>query len=182
MTLDDTSSAIFWDPGWRSETTTGEFTLIPFVHALAMIASSQRPPLCPDNRAGQYFQQTFRATNQRGITATCGFRGSGIWVYGSKRYNHGDYEVDFDGRKQTYNGLGDAQFQQVLFSATDLDPYTDHYVVGTLSLLFATAIISRAKILTFDGINIDSQKPANSGWKVRLVRYRLHGRSDRAER
>ncbi|KAI5123650.1 hypothetical protein M0805_001683 [Coniferiporia weirii] len=66
---------------------------------------------------------TFTLTTLQGATATFAFNGTGVWLYGAKRSNHGTYSVTLDGAEQeSYSGNvpeGD-EFQVVLFGASNL--------------------------------------------------------------
>ncbi|KAF8329682.1 uncharacterized protein EI90DRAFT_3061549, partial [Cantharellus anzutake] len=62
-------------------------------------------------------------TNVINATATFIFKGTGIWVYGAKRQNHGNYFVNLDGAVSEYSGYSPIDtFQNVLFGRTDLAP------------------------------------------------------------
>ncbi|KAL1675917.1 hypothetical protein EV122DRAFT_253554 [Schizophyllum commune] len=99
MTIEDTSPIISYSPEWSP----GD--------------SSQ------DDSASQYSSGTFMATNSMGATISFTFNGSAIAIYGSKRFNHGRYQIKIDGDFVTeQDGHADPdQFQQELFSADDLD-------------------------------------------------------------
>ncbi|THH05379.1 hypothetical protein EW145_g4839 [Phellinidium pouzarii] len=75
-------------------------------------------------RSGSYFGGgTFTLTSASGATATFAFNGTGVWLYGAKRSNHGLYSVALDGNKQNFSGnvpVGDDEFQVPLFSASGL--------------------------------------------------------------
>ncbi|KAF8315823.1 hypothetical protein DL93DRAFT_2096495 [Clavulina sp. PMI_390] len=62
-----------------------------------------------------------------GATATFSFNGTGVWVYGAHRPNHGWYNVTLDDQpEQPYFGQGANSFQQLLYSSYGLDdgPHT----------------------------------------------------------
>ena len=77
---------------------------------------------------------TFTLTTVYGATATLTFNGTGVWIYGAKRGNHGPYNTTLDGSVSTDDGFFDGDlFQQVLFSAMELDGTTPHTVSITNS-------------------------------------------------
>lgn len=77
---------------------------------------------------------TFTLTTDYGASATLTFNGTTIWVYGAKRGNHGPYNVTLDGKVFTDDGFYDGQaFQQLLFSAVELDATKPHTVSITNS-------------------------------------------------
>lgn len=68
-------------------------------------------------------------TTTFGASASLSFNGTGVWIYGAKRSNHGPYNVTLDGTTYFDNGYYDGQvFQQILFSAVGLDGTTPHLV------------------------------------------------------
>jgi hypothetical protein len=72
---------------------------------------------------------TFTLTTVYGASASLTFNGTAVWVYGAKRGNHGPYNITLDGRVFTDNGFYDGQlFQQILFSAIELDGTKPHTV------------------------------------------------------
>jgi len=78
---------------------------------------------------------TFTLTTTYGASATLTFNGTTVWIYGAKRGNHGPYNVTLDGKVFTDDGFYDGQvFQQVLFSAVELDGTKPHTVSITNSL------------------------------------------------
>jgi hypothetical protein len=69
-------------------------------------------------------------TNSSVANVTFAFAGHSIQIYGSKRENHGSYEVLLDGNvSETVNGSTSSSggFQQVLFNANGLDD-REHFV------------------------------------------------------
>lgn len=78
---------------------------------------------------------TFTLTTTYGASATLTFNGTGIWIYGAKRENHGPYNTTLDGKTYTDDGYYKGQlFQQTLFSAVELDGTKPHTVSITNSL------------------------------------------------
>jgi hypothetical protein len=92
-----------------------------------------------------YYRKTFRATPNEGDSATLSFRGTGIWIYGSKRYNHGMYEINLDGDKSTLNGMGEDEFGSVLFGREGLDSNADHTIVSLAGSRMRNGEEERAK-------------------------------------
>ena len=74
---------------------------------------------------------TWRFTRELGAFAAFYFKGTSVWIYGAKRDNHGEYTVELD--TQPYppiDGFSDVGlFQQVLFSAVELDNTRSHLVM-----------------------------------------------------
>ena len=78
---------------------------------------------------------TFTLTTVHSASASLTFNGTTVWIYGAKRGNHGPYNVTLDGKVFTDDGFHDGQlFQQVLFSAVELDGTKPHTVSITNSL------------------------------------------------
>ncbi|OAX44144.1 hypothetical protein K503DRAFT_730129 [Rhizopogon vinicolor AM-OR11-026] len=75
-----------------------------------------------DNLADQYFRGTFQTSNATGGTATFSFNGTGFWIYGAKRTNHGTFTVTVDNQSfSNINGQSNVNlFQQVLFNQSGL--------------------------------------------------------------
>jgi hypothetical protein len=60
--------------------------------------------------------------------ATLIFNGTGVYIYGAKRANHGSYSVSIDGQAvANSNGNGDEEYQQLLYGTSTLS-YGLHYV------------------------------------------------------
>ncbi|KDQ57585.1 hypothetical protein JAAARDRAFT_687068 [Jaapia argillacea MUCL 33604] len=73
---------------------------------------------------------TFTLSNSTGAAVTFTFDGTGVWLFGALRPNHGHYSVQLDGGTLiSYDGWANPeQFQAVLFSAINL-PQGSHTVV-----------------------------------------------------
>ncbi|GAW00534.1 hypothetical protein LENED_002061 [Lentinula edodes] len=99
-TIEDFSPVIIYSPDWKQ-------------------GSSQS-----DNLASSYTSSSFFATSTSGGTASFTFNGTGIELFGSKRGNHGLYQVSID-RTTFPAASGEATdpgiFQASLFSKTDLE-------------------------------------------------------------
>ncbi|KIM32155.1 hypothetical protein M408DRAFT_326814 [Serendipita vermifera MAFF 305830] len=80
----------------------------------------------------EYYLNTYTMCSRAGDNATFTFTGTGVWLYGALRDNHGLYNVTLDGATVTRDGIGAGEglYQQVLFGASDLSPGT-HTVVLT---------------------------------------------------
>jgi hypothetical protein len=64
-------------------------------------------------------------------SASFSFNGTGVYLYGAKRGNHGSYSVSIDDRVTPgLNGDGGDQYQTLLYGKSDL-PYGLHRVVVT---------------------------------------------------
>jgi hypothetical protein len=72
-----------------------------------------------DGSADQYTQSSFTLTQTAGDSMSFRFYGTSIGVFGAKRSNHGNYEVQIDGTSYpTFNGQSPAaEFNQSLFSS-----------------------------------------------------------------
>jgi hypothetical protein len=65
----------------------------------------------------------------KGDTANFTFTGTGVYLFGALRVNHGDFTVTVDGTTVTGSGFADPiAFQQPLFGQGNL-PYGTHHVV-----------------------------------------------------
>ena len=110
---------------------------------------------------------TWRFTDLLSADASFNFKGTSVWIYGAKRNNHGGYSIDFDGQDYppydgqddpafdgqahpTFDGFNDGGlFQQVLFSAVELDNTKPH------SLSILNAYSDRARpYLDVDSVSI----------------------------
>ncbi|KAF9268650.1 hypothetical protein L218DRAFT_852939 [Marasmius fiardii PR-910] len=82
-----------------------------------------------DNQISKYSASSFFATSTTGGSVTFSFTGTGIEVFGSKRLNHGNYQVQLDGSSfptQSGTAADPGTFQTSLFSRTNLNdgPHT----------------------------------------------------------
>ncbi|KAF8324768.1 uncharacterized protein EI90DRAFT_3129518 [Cantharellus anzutake] len=76
-----------------------------------------------DPSVDQYQNSTGVMTNIINATATFIFKGTGVWIYGAKRKNHGNYSVNLDGDVNAYSGYSPVDtFQNVLFGQSNLAP------------------------------------------------------------
>src|SRR5260370_17179702 len=76
-----------------------------------------------DPDVNSYQNGTAMVTDMIGQTALFLFNGTGVWVYGAKRPNHGTYGVIFDGAINKYNGTSATNvFQTLLFGKSNLEP------------------------------------------------------------
>ncbi|KAF8334728.1 uncharacterized protein EI90DRAFT_3050000 [Cantharellus anzutake] len=84
-----------------------------------------------DPSANFYRNGTAVTSSTPGASATFDFFGTGIWVYGARRDNHGNYTVSLDGGMSIYDGHDPkGAFQVLLFGQSDL-PSENH----TLTIL-----------------------------------------------
>ncbi|KAF8315860.1 hypothetical protein DL93DRAFT_2078580 [Clavulina sp. PMI_390] len=82
-----------------------------------------------DNEWSSYNNHTAIATPNNGDEVTLNFYGTGVWLYGARRGNHGPYSVTLDGTNTT--GQGEASpdvFNSLLFGASSLSR-SSHTVV-----------------------------------------------------
>lgn len=81
-----------------------------------------------DPEASNYSNNgTFTLCRRNGATATFKFNGTGIAIYGAKRFNHGTYSATLDGIINRFDGYSQASiYNQSLFSASSLQngPHT----------------------------------------------------------
>ncbi|KAJ8518723.1 hypothetical protein ONZ45_g4244 [Pleurotus djamor] len=64
---------------------------------------------------------TFTLTTEVGASASFTFNGTGIWILGAKRSNHGPYDVNLDNARHPGDGFSqEALFQVPLFAAMNL--------------------------------------------------------------
>ncbi|KAJ7175040.1 hypothetical protein C8R43DRAFT_1230552 [Mycena crocata] len=73
---------------------------------------------------------TFTVCSTKHCSATFAFNGTQVWIYGSKRKDHGYYSVSLDGKTTEYDGFADP------------DDYTSLYDSGSLSEGRHTVIIT----------------------------------------
>ncbi|KAF8335898.1 uncharacterized protein EI90DRAFT_2912531 [Cantharellus anzutake] len=67
------------------------------------------------------YENTASATSQVGAEVSFTFRGTGVWIYGTKGEAHGYYNVTLDNTTQSFDGYSDTEeYQQVLFGANNL--------------------------------------------------------------
>lgn len=74
-------------------------------------------------RSTRYYGSTFTASTTSGPSASFSFNGTGVWIYGAKRGNHGPYRVVLDNVVTTHDGFqpdSAALFQTPLFSRFNL--------------------------------------------------------------
>ncbi|KAK0231248.1 hypothetical protein IW262DRAFT_1343032 [Armillaria fumosa] len=81
-----------------------------------------------DSEASNYSNNgTFTLCQQNGATATFKSNGTGIAIYGAKRFNHGTYSATLDGVINRFDGYSQTSiYNQSLFSASSLQngPHT----------------------------------------------------------
>lgn len=69
----------------------------------------------------EYFNDDYKTTNITNATASFMFNGTGVWVYGSKGRDHGEYTVLLDGHPTVLNGSAPIPlFQTLLFGVDHL--------------------------------------------------------------
>ncbi|KAF9071661.1 hypothetical protein BDP27DRAFT_1218709 [Rhodocollybia butyracea] len=83
-----------------------------------------------DVLTSSYSASSFFASNVTGGTASFTFNGTGVQLFGSKRQNHGPYQVTLDGQTFPVSSgqSNDPIFQTLLFSNTGL-PQGEHTVM-----------------------------------------------------
>ena len=70
-----------------------------------------------------------------GASVSLTFKGTSVWIYGAKRNDSGKYNVKLDEQRVTVDGFNDVGlFQQVIFSAADLDG-TEWHTLSITNLL-----------------------------------------------
>ncbi|EJU02105.1 hypothetical protein DACRYDRAFT_107050 [Dacryopinax primogenitus] len=53
-------------------------------------------PIVADNCSIYYYDSSFTGTDLNGATMSLTFNGTGIWIYGANRVNHGNYSISVD--------------------------------------------------------------------------------------
>jgi hypothetical protein len=70
-------------------------------------------------------------TTLQSSTASFSFNGTGVYLYGAKRWNHGSYTVTVDGViVQNASGVGDDIYQALLYGISDME-YGLHHIILT---------------------------------------------------
>ncbi|EIW74813.1 hypothetical protein CONPUDRAFT_169763 [Coniophora puteana RWD-64-598 SS2] len=119
-----------------------------------------------DDAAGYYWDGTFTSTPTDNATAQLTFTGTSVWVYGSKRVNHGTFTVEIDGTgATTVNGYSPmSQWQQLLYSNSGLSQ-GQHTIVIT-----NTGNVSTGSWLDFDMIKFETTVGDDSGsWLTSVI-------------
>lgn len=120
-----------------------------------------------DGETGKYFGGTFLSATNNADRVELLFNGTDVWAFGAYRFNHvcrafsrGDqaltrpvspplqafYKVQLDGGDvQTFSGVGDQEFQRVIFDAHGLDANKEHKLVRrqARSVLYSLASSDR---------------------------------------
>ncbi|EIW80356.1 hypothetical protein CONPUDRAFT_56946 [Coniophora puteana RWD-64-598 SS2] len=75
-----------------------------------------------DDTISYYYRGTFTVSAQPNAqSATFSLNGTGVAVYGSQRFNHGEYSVSVDGQTNTADGYSSTNaFQKALFTQSGL--------------------------------------------------------------
>ena len=147
ITLDDTSPMIIWGDGWEIGSLNSGEELPRLLCCITSIRILTRACLriIKDPFTPRYYGSTFRCTQTEAASGSIKFKGSGVWLYGAKRDNHGVFEVDLDGQVATLDGYDVVNVPQVmLFGQGGLDPTVEHTVVSTSR---ADSSTTREKIL-----------------------------------
>ncbi|KLO14588.1 hypothetical protein SCHPADRAFT_303802 [Schizopora paradoxa] len=91
--------------------------------------------LTADPKGRLYQDGTFITTTVNGSTASFSFDGTGIWLFGAKRGNHGNYSVTLDGNTNTFSGTSDTDVLQTpLFGASNLSHGLHNIVLTNVPL------------------------------------------------
>jgi hypothetical protein len=125
----------------------------------------------------RYFGSTFRCTQTDNASGSLTFKGTGVWVYGAKRDNHGMFEMDLDGQVTTSDGYGANKAQELLFGQGGLDPDVEHTVVSRLGGITCRLLSLRFYNHTTDIRNLRARWTRNS--RTRLRRIKVRGINDR---
>ncbi|KAF9653279.1 hypothetical protein BDM02DRAFT_3087395 [Thelephora ganbajun] len=109
---------------------------------------------------GQFYDHngTFTLTTQFGASASMTFNGTGVWIYGAKRDNHGPYNTTLDGRTSSDTGYSSINLlQRVLFSGTGL-------ASGNHTVSIVNSLVDNSKpYLDIDSIVYEVEVPDGYG-------------------
>ncbi|KAG8902718.1 hypothetical protein FRC01_009491, partial [Tulasnella sp. 417] len=93
----------------RNQTAEDASPLIKWVPADQWIDGSPADSELPKYSAG-----SFRLTTTNGAYASFSFNGTGVWIYGAKRFNHGPYRCNVDGNdRPIQDGYSDPANNQI---------------------------------------------------------------------
>jgi hypothetical protein len=87
FTLDDTSPMIQYTGSWLRKHPEGQSRAPSFV-CFPVLRAWTDVLVWVDTKLGMYFSKSFTSSTKKGETAQLKFNGTGIWAYGSKRWNH----------------------------------------------------------------------------------------------
>ncbi|KAF4586201.1 hypothetical protein EYR38_010475 [Pleurotus pulmonarius] len=117
-TIDDRSPLIRYAPAgtWSLGSKTGD----PL--ASRCVRQSNNVAMPPTLAGAEYSNNgTFTLCTTAGASATFTFNGTGIWIHGARRSNHGPYEVNLDNDVKRFDGFQAVEdFTTPLFSADNL--------------------------------------------------------------
>jgi hypothetical protein len=89
FTLDDTSPMIQYTGSWLRKHPEGQSPrLIQPLLSFTVLRAWTDVLVWVDTKLGMYFSKSFTSSTKKGETAQLKFNGTGIWAYGSKRWNH----------------------------------------------------------------------------------------------
>ncbi|QRV95867.1 Transmembrane alpha-helix domain [Ceratobasidium sp. AG-Ba] len=77
-----------------------------------------------DSGLGSYYDSTYHSAIQYGASATFQFDGIAVYIYAAKRFQHGAYSIQLDG-KQVYNGTFQSNasvYKQLMYGVSGLNP------------------------------------------------------------
>ncbi|KAG8840552.1 hypothetical protein FRB91_005945, partial [Serendipita sp. 411] len=75
----------------------------------------------------QHDNDDYMTTNTTNATAEFSFTGTGVWIFGKRGTNHGEYLVTLDGISNPSNRNTTPPFRSLLFGTNDL-PFGEHIV------------------------------------------------------
>ncbi|THU95380.1 hypothetical protein K435DRAFT_723810 [Dendrothele bispora CBS 962.96] len=107
-----------------------------------------------DTLLPSYSGASYHFTTTKAASASLRFNGTGVWVFGAKRPNYGDYSITVDGTDVSTSNAGSSQnlVKQVLGTKQNMT-YGTHTVIFT-----ATSGTSRIDI---DSIEVETQFPGD---------------------
>ncbi|KAL4064800.1 hypothetical protein V8B97DRAFT_1919936 [Scleroderma yunnanense] len=117
----------------------------------------------------QYFLGTFTVNNVSNGKATFTFNGTGSWIYGAQRNNHGAFTVQVDGAIYANNEYSaNNQFMRLLDNTGTSGQYVDIDMVGGTSIVWQSEVGNTSDQLTTETVQATDPRfqYSGSGWSA----------------
>lgn len=122
MTIEDDSPIIFYSAGWSAGHSDIDKLVNRYGHYSCPMHGLSLRTYLPSS-PNRYSQSSFTVTDSKDAFVSFIFNGTGVGIYGAKRYNHGLYQVKLDNTVYApKNGsvADPGTFQESLFFASNL--------------------------------------------------------------